>query len=49
MARGEDEGDEGSREEHLDDGDVAIIAAKYLGERVGVVDAETLGGAYLVS
>ena len=40
MARGQDQGDEGGGEEHLDDGDVPVIAAEYLGEGVGVVDAE---------
>ena len=40
MAGREDEGDQGGGEEHLDDGDVAIVTAEYLGERIGVVDAE---------
>ncbi len=46
MARGEDEGDEGGGEEHLDDGNVTIFAAEDLGEGVGVVDAEALGCAW---
>lgn len=46
VAGREDEGDEGGREEHLDDGDVAIVAAEYPGERVGMVDAEALRGTY---
>ena len=48
MSWGQDEGDKGCREEHLDDGDVAIIAAEDLGEGIGVIDAETLGGAFSV-
>ena len=44
MSRGEDESDKRGGEEHLDDGDVAIIAAEYLRERVGMIDAESLGG-----
>lgn len=46
MARREDEGDEGGGEQHLDDGDIAIIAAEYLRKGVGMVNAEALGGAY---
>lgn len=46
MARGQGEGDERGREEHLDDGGVAPIAGEVAGEWVGVVDAKTLGGCY---
>lgn len=42
---GEDEGDERGGEEHLDNGDVAVIAAEYSGEGIGVIDAKALGGA----
>ncbi len=47
VAGRKNEGNEGGGEEHLDDGDVAIVAAKYLGKRVGVVDAEALRRAFL--
>lgn len=46
MSRGEDESDQRGGEEHLDDGNIPVITAKDLGERVGVVDAEALGGAW---
>lgn len=45
MSGGEDEGDKGGGEKHLDDGDVTVITAEYLGEGVGVVDAEAFGCA----
>lgn len=45
MAGREDESDERCREEHLDDGDVAVIAAEDSRERVCVVDSKALGCA----
>lgn len=42
MSGREDEGDEGGGEEHLDDGNVAVIATEYLGKWVGMVDAKAL-------
>ena len=44
MSRGEDECNEGGGEEHLDNSDVAIVAAEYPGEGIGVVDAKALRG-----
>lgn len=44
MARGQDKSDKGGREEHLNDRDVAIVAAEDLGEGIGVVDAEAFRG-----
>lgn len=41
----EDEGDKGGREEHLDDGNVAIVGAEDLGEGIGMVDSEASGCA----
>lgn len=43
MAGREDEGDKRSREEHLDDGNVAVIAAEYSREWIGVIDSKALG------
>jgi hypothetical protein len=40
MAGRQDKSDERCREEHLDDRDVAVLAAEYLGERIGVIYAE---------
>lgn len=40
MAGGENESNEGGREEHLNDRDIAIVAAEDLGEGIGVVNAE---------
>jgi len=45
MSRGQDESNEGSREEHLDNGDITVIAAEDLGEGLGMVDTKALGGA----
>lgn len=45
VAGGEDQGDQRGREEHLDDGDIAVIAAEDLGEGVGVVYTESARGA----
>lgn len=45
VPRREDEGDERGREEHLDDANVAVIAAEDAGEGIGVKDAEALGCA----
>lgn len=45
MARREDESDERRREEHLDDGDITVIAAEDAREWVCVVDSEALCGA----
>lgn len=41
----QDQGNEGGGKEHLNDGDIAIVAAEYLGERVGMIYAEASGGA----
>lgn len=46
VSRRKHKGNEGSREKHLNDRDIAIIAAKDLGKRVGVVDTKALGGAW---
>jgi len=46
MSWREDEGDKRRREKHFNDGDAAVIAAEDLGERVGVIDAETLRGSW---
>lgn len=37
---GEDKGDEGCGEEHLDDGDVSVVGAEDFGKRIGMVNAE---------
>jgi hypothetical protein len=44
----EDEGDQGGREEHLDNGDISVVAAEDLGEGVAVVYSKALGGAWRV-
>ena len=44
MSWREDECDEGCGKQHLDNSDIAIIAAEDFGEGIGVVDAETLRG-----
>ena len=46
MTGRENESDEGCREKHLDNGNVAIVAAEYSIEGLGVVDAEALGGSH---
>lgn len=46
MTRGEDKGNKRCREEHLDDGDITIVAAENSREGIGVVDAEAFGGAW---
>ena len=45
MARREDQGDERCREEHFDNGDIAVIAAEYSRKWIRVVDAEAFGCA----
>jgi hypothetical protein len=42
MARGENQGNEGCREEHFNDCNIAIITAKYSREGVGVINAKAL-------
>lgn len=44
MARRKNESDEGGREQHLDNSNVAIVAAEDSRERIGMVDAKALGG-----
>ena len=46
MSGREDEGDERSREEHLDDANVSVIAAEDAGEGICVEDAKTFGCTY---
>lgn len=45
MPRGKNECYQGRGKEHLDNGNVSLIAAKYLGEWVGVVDSKALRGS----
>lgn len=46
MARRKNESDEGGREQHLDNSNVAIVAAEDSRERIGMVDTKALGGTY---
>lgn len=43
MPRRQDQGDQGCGEQHLDDGNIAIVAAEDLGEGIGMVYSEALG------
>jgi hypothetical protein len=45
MSRGQDQSDKRGGEEHLDDGDIPIIAAEDLGEGVGMIDSKSFGSA----
>jgi hypothetical protein len=45
VARRADHGNQRGREEHFNDSDIPFVAVKDLGEGIGVVDAEALGGA----
>lgn len=42
----QDQGNEGSRKEHFDDGDIAIVTAEYFGEGVGMIDSEAFRGTW---
>ena len=44
MSWGQDQGDKGGREEHLDDCDVAIVAAEDSRKWICMVDAEAFRG-----
>lgn len=46
VAWGKDESNKRGREEHLDDGNVSIVAAEDLGEWIRVKDAKTFRGAW---
>jgi hypothetical protein len=46
MARRKNESDEGGREQHLDNSNIAIVAAEDSRERIGMVDAEALRSTY---
>lgn len=45
MSRRQDQSDERGGEEHFDDGDISVVAAEDLGERVCMVDSEAFRGA----
>lgn len=45
MSRRQDKCDEGCREQHLDDGNVTIIAAEDSRKRICVVDTKAFGSA----
>jgi hypothetical protein len=45
MPRRQDQSDKRGREEHFDDGDIAIVAAEDLGEGVGMIDSKAFRGA----
>lgn len=45
MSGRQDQSDQGGGEEHLDDGDIAVVATEDLGEGVGMVDSEAFRGA----
>lgn len=45
MSRRQDQGDKRGGEEHFDDGDIAIVAAEYLGEGIGMIDSKAFRGA----
>lgn len=46
MSRRQDKCDEGCREQHLDDGNVTIIAAEDSRKWICVVDTKAFGSAY---
>jgi hypothetical protein len=45
MSWRENKSDERGREEHLNDGNITVIAAEYSGKGIGMVNSEAFGGA----